>query len=63
MEKLINEGKKTVILVTHKLQFLKDARRIVLIQDKRVVADGDFETVINSPEYKTFSEVHKELPE
>ena len=51
MEKFsIMRGQKTVIIVTHRVQSLKQCDKIYVLDDKKIVAEGDYETLCETSE-------------
>ena len=46
MEKILTmRGEKTAIIVTHRVQSLKQCDRIYVVEDKKIAAEGDYETL------------------
>ena len=43
-------GKKTLIIVTHRVQSLKQCDKIFVLEDKKIVAEGDYETLCETSE-------------
>ncbi|ULL17087.1 ABC transporter ATP-binding protein [Paenibacillus sp. H1-7] len=51
---------KTLIIVAHRLQFIQEVDKILLVKDGEIVGDGDFDDLIRNSAY--FQELwHKEL--
>lgn len=46
---------KTKILVTHKIDVLKDVDRIILMKQGAILLDDDRQSVMNSPEFQEYS--------
>lgn len=38
-------SEKTVVLVTHQLQFIKNVDKIVIMEKGKILAEGDYDTV------------------
>ena len=60
LEELIKKHKKTVILVTHKLEFLNFSDRVLLIGENTILQNEKYELVRNTQDYRRFSEILKE---
>ena len=43
-------GKKTLIIVTHRVQSLKQCDKIFVLEDKKIVAEGDYEMLCETSE-------------
>ena len=51
MEKIsIMRGQKTLIIVTHRVQSLKQCDKIYVLDDKKIAAEGDYETLCETSE-------------
>ena len=51
MEKIsVMRGKKTLIIVTHRVQSLKRCDKIYVLDNKKIVAEGDYETLCETSE-------------
>ena len=49
-------GKKTIIIVTHRVQSLRQCDNIFVIDDKKIAAEGDYETLCETNElFKLFA--------
>ena len=46
----VMRGKKTLIIVTHRVQSLKQCDKIYVLGDKKIVAEGDYETLCETSE-------------
>ncbi|MEK8128783.1 hypothetical protein WMW72_12785 [Paenibacillus filicis] len=42
---------KTLIIVAHRLQFIKDMDQILLVKDGEIIDEGDFNHLIRNSEY------------
>lgn len=65
LEKVFKEflKDKTRIMVTHYLHFLHEMDKVVLLDQGRIVAQGDFEFVKKTQSYKEFSVVAEQIIE
>ncbi len=51
MEKIaVMRGQKTLIIVTHRVQSLKQCDKIYVLDDKKIAAEGDYETLCETSE-------------
>ncbi len=51
MEKIsVMRGKKTLVIVTHRVQSLKQCDKIYVLDDKKIAAEGDYETLCETCE-------------
>ena len=65
MEKIsVMRGKKTLIIVTHRVQSLKQCDKIYVLDDKKIVAEGDYETLCETSElFRLFALGEKQTKE
>ena len=51
---------KTVVMITHGLQYLKYASSIYVMDEGRIIQQGDFEAVKSSELYQNFIELNRQ---
>ncbi len=65
MEKIsVMRGQKTLIIVTHRVQSLKQCDKIYVLEDKKIAAEGDYETLCETSElFRLFALGEKQTKE